>query len=547
MMPAPDHWLVVPIVLPLMMGALLLVVERVRPAWQAPMSLAATLALAVLAFRLVAFADADRIGVYLLGNWQAPFGIVLVLDRLAAMMLALTSVIALASLAASLRLAEQGPHFHAFFQLQLAGLNGAFLTGDVFNLFVFFEVLLIASYALLLHGAGGRALRSGLHYVVINLIGASLFLVAASLLYGVAGTLNFADLAVKLPALPEWDAGLARAAALLLLAVFGVKAAVLPLGFWLPETYGVAPGPVAALFAIMTKVGIYAIIRVSFTVFGGDGWMADWGEPALFALGVATIIFGTLGALATRRLVTLVAYLVLISSGMLIAAMRTGQGGAGRRAVLSGAHDADSGRAVPRRARHRRPARIARRPLRQWAAAAAAGLAGRLVPCRRGRRRRLAAVFRIHRQSAHAASVRQRAARGVVLGLGARQRTDRDVRACASGEQCLLEDARRGRRTAVARRRPDGARSAGRRGCILDGRRRKRRAVHGRDGTAIDAAGGIRRRRDARTAGAAARGAEGTMKRLLPHPLLSLVLWLGWLALNNSIAPAHILLGAMLG
>ena len=509
MMPLPDHWLVVPVVLPLMMGALLLVVERVRPAWQAPMSLAATLALAVLAFRLVAFADADRIGVYLLGNWQAPFGIVLVLDRLAAMMLALTAVIALASLAASLRLAGQGPHFHAFFQLQLAGLNGAFLTGDVFNLFVFFEVLLIASYALLLHGAGGRALRSGLHYVVINLIGASLFLVAASLLYGVAGTLNFADLAVKLPALPEWDAGLARAAALLLLAVFGVKAAVLPLGFWLPETYGVAPGPVAALFAIMTKVGIYAIIRVSFTVFGGDGWMADWGEPALFALGVATIIFGALGALATRRLVD--------AGGVPRADLvrhadrrvRTGQGGAGRRAVLPGAHDADGGGAVPRRARHRRPARIARRPLRQWAAAAAAGLAGRLVPCRRGRRRRLAAVFRIHRQGAHAASVRQRAARGVVLGLGARQRTDRDVRACARGEQCLLEDARRGRRTAVARRRPDGARSAGRRGRILDGRRRKRRAVHGRDGTAIGAAGGIRRRRDARTAGAAARGAEG--------------------------------------
>ena len=325
MMPAPDHWLVVPVVLPLMMGALLLVVERIRPAWQVPLSLGATLVLAVLAFRLAAFADADQIGVYLLGNWQAPFGIVLVLDRLAAMMLALTAVVALASLAASLRLAGQGPHFHAFFQLQLAGLNGAFLTGDVFNLFVFFEVLLIASYALLLHGAGGRALRSGLHYVVINLIGASLFLIAASLLYGVAGTLNFADLAVKLPALPPWDAGLARAAALLLLAVFGVKAAMLPLGFWLPETYGVAPGPVAALFAIMTKVGIYAIIRVSFTVFGGDGWMADWGEPALFALGVATIIFGTLGALATRRLVTLVAYLVLISSGMLIAACALGR------------------------------------------------------------------------------------------------------------------------------------------------------------------------------------------------------------------------------
>jgi multicomponent K+:H+ antiporter subunit D len=326
----PDHWLVVPILLPLLAAALLLQVERVRPAWQAPVSLAVTVALALLAFRLVAVADTDRIGVYLLGNWRAPFGIVLVLDRLAAMLLALTAVIALASLAAALRLAGRGPHFHAFFQLQLAGLNGAFLTGDVFNLFVFFEVLLIASYAMLLHHAAGRTLRAGLHYVVINLIGASLFLIAASLLYGVAGTLNFADLAQKLPALPEWDAGLARAAALLLLVVFGVKAALLPLGFWLPATYGAASGPVAALFAIMTKVGIYAIIRVSFTVFGGvDGWMAEWGQPALLALGLATIVFGALGALATKRLIALVAYLVLISSGTLIAASTLGQAALG--------------------------------------------------------------------------------------------------------------------------------------------------------------------------------------------------------------------------
>jgi multicomponent K+:H+ antiporter subunit D len=321
---APEHWLVVPILLPLVAAVLLLLLERVRPSWQAPVSLAVTLGVGVLAFRLAAVADTDHIGVYLLGNWRAPFGIVLVLDRLAALMLALTGVVALASIVAALRLAARGPHFHAFFQLQLAGLNGAFLTGDVFNLFVFFEVLLIASYALLLHGAGGRTLRTGLHYVVINLIGASLFLIAASLLYGVAGTLNFADLAARLPALPAWDAGLARAAALLLLVVFGVKAALLPLGFWLPETYGAAPGPVAALFAIMTKVGIYAIIRISFTVFGGDGWMSDWGHPALFALGMATIAFGAMGALATKRLISLVAYLVLVSSGTLIAAATLG-------------------------------------------------------------------------------------------------------------------------------------------------------------------------------------------------------------------------------
>ena len=330
MTPLPDHWLVVPIVLPLLAAALLLLVERVRPAWQARLSLAVTVTLLWVAFRLLAAADADSIGVYLLGNWRAPFGIVLVVDRLAAMMLALTAVIALASLAAAWAKAGQGPHFHAFFQLQLAGLNGAFLTGDVFNLFVFFEVLLIASYALLLHDAGGRTLRAGFHYVVINLIAASLFLVAASLLYGVAGTLNFADLAGKLAILPQWDAGLARAAALLLLVVFAVKAALLPLGFWLPDTYVAAPGPVAALFAIMTKVGVYAIVRLLFTVFGGsNGILAGWGPPALFALGLATIAYGALGALATKRLITLIAFLVLVSSGTLIAASTLGTGALG--------------------------------------------------------------------------------------------------------------------------------------------------------------------------------------------------------------------------
>jgi multicomponent K+:H+ antiporter subunit D len=335
-----DHWLIAPIVLPLLAAALLLFVEHLRPKWQAPLSFAVTIALAAIAIRLVVAADSGRIGVYLLGNWTAPFGIVLVLDRLAALMLALTAAVALATLAAGCRLAARGPHFHAFFQLQLAGLNGAFLTGDVFNLFVFFEVLLIASYALLLHNAGGRTLRSGLHYVVINLVGASLFLIAASLLYGVAGTLNFADLAVKLPALPEWDAGLARAAALLLLVVFGVKAALLPLGFWLPETYGSASGPVAALFAIMTKVGIYAIVRVSLTVFGGgggQGLLAGWSEPALIALGLATIAFGAFGALAAKRLTALIACLVLISSGTLVVAVAIGTGGPAGSPALGGA------------------------------------------------------------------------------------------------------------------------------------------------------------------------------------------------------------------
>jgi multicomponent K+:H+ antiporter subunit D len=319
------HWIIAPIILPLLMAPLLLLCERWRPRWQVPLALLSTLAVVMIAMALVRSADAGTIGVYLLGNWQAPFGIVLVLDRLAAMMLLLTSVVALASQIAAASLGTRGPHFQAFFQVQLAGLNGAFLTGDLFNLFVFFEVLLIASYALLLHEPNGRSLRAGIHYVVINLIGSSLFLVAASLFYGIVGTLNFADLAVKLPLLSAQDAGLAQAAALLLLVVFGIKAAVLPLGFWLPATYGSAPGPVAALFAIMTKVGLYGIIRTSMLLFGaGTTALTGWGADAAFALGVITMVFGAISALSSQRMATLVGSLVLVSSGTLIAASTLG-------------------------------------------------------------------------------------------------------------------------------------------------------------------------------------------------------------------------------
>jgi len=322
----PDHLIVAPILLPLVAGALLLVVERFRPRWQAPVGAGATVALAAIALALAARAAGGEIGVYLVGNWPPPFGIALALDRLAALMVVLTAGVALAALLYALdRWAVSGPHFHAFFQFQLAGLNGAFLTADLFNLFVFFEVLLIASYALLLHAADGRALRAGFHYVVVNLAGSSLFLIAAGLMYGVCGTLSMADLAVRIAAAPTADAGLLRAAGLMLLVVFAVKAALLPLGFWLPDTYGAAPAPVAALFALMTKVGVYAIVRTTTLLFGPDaGPAATLGGTELFVLGVATTALGGLGALAAPRLKGVVAFLVVASAGTLVAAVASG-------------------------------------------------------------------------------------------------------------------------------------------------------------------------------------------------------------------------------
>src|SRR5690606_15289691 len=173
-----------------------------------------------------------RIGVYPLGNWPAPFGIVLVVDRLSALMLVLSNTLATAALIFSLAKWHQaGPRFHAIFQFLLMGLNGAFLTGDLFNLFVFFEVLLAASYALVLHGAGNERVRMGLHYIAINLTTSALFLIGVSLIYAVTGTLNMADLATRIPAVAPADRVLLESGAAILGVAFLVKAGMWPLSF----------------------------------------------------------------------------------------------------------------------------------------------------------------------------------------------------------------------------------------------------------------------------------------------------------------------------
>jgi len=313
-------------------GALLVLLERARSRWTAPLGLAATLALLALAIALVRQAGDGTVQAYLLGNWQAPWGIALALDRLAALMLLLTAAVALGSLVyASAGEHTRGPHFHSLFQFQLMGLNGAFLTADLFNLFVFFEVLLAASYALLLDGQGTARLRAGLHYVTVNLLGSSLFLIAAAMFYGVAGTLNIADLDGRLATLPASDVGLAQVAGLLLLVVFAIKAAALPLGFWLPGTYGAAAVHVAVLFAVMTKVGIYSILRVHGALFeavpqttSADLPLAGLALPWLLPAGLATLVLGAAGALAARDLRVLIAWLVVVSAGTLLTALGLG-------------------------------------------------------------------------------------------------------------------------------------------------------------------------------------------------------------------------------
>lgn len=264
-----NHWIIAPVILPAMLAPFIVLVMRHDLSLQRIFSTAGTAALAAISLVLLYTAANNPPEVYYLGNWPAPFGIVLVLDRLSAMMIALTAILALLVQLYAIGTSwdARGNHFHALFQFQLMGLCGAFLTGDAFNLFVFFEVLLIASYGLMIHGGGANRLKAGVQYVAYNLLGSTLFLFALATIYSVTGTLNMADLAVKVADLPAGDAALLRVGAVLLLLVFAVKGALVPLQFWLPATYSFAPGPVAALFAVMTKVGAYAVIRVFTLIF----------------------------------------------------------------------------------------------------------------------------------------------------------------------------------------------------------------------------------------------------------------------------------------
>ena len=266
---------------------------------------------------------------YRLGDWPAPFGIVLVADRLSALMLLLTSLVAVAALVFSLaRWHRAGSHFHSLFQFLLMGLNGAFLTGDLFNLFVFFEVLLAASYGLALHGSGTFRVKAGLHYVVVNLAASLLFLIGVSLIYGVAGTLNMADLAARIPKIRADDRALLEAGAGILGIAFLLKAGMWPLCFWLPTTYAAASPPVASIFAILTKVGVYIVLRLWLLLFGDEaGASAQFGGEWLLLGGMATVAFGIIGTLASQDMARLAAFSVLVSSGTVLAAIGMGQVG----------------------------------------------------------------------------------------------------------------------------------------------------------------------------------------------------------------------------
>jgi multicomponent K+:H+ antiporter subunit D len=334
-----DHLVIAPIALPMLAGAAMVLLGERRRRAQEVLALTSTAALMLIALALLAHADAPVARAYRLGDWPAAFGIVLVLDRLSAAMVALVAVLGLAALLFSLaRWERAGVMFHPLFQFQLMGLAGTFLTGDLFNLFVFFEVTLAASYGLALHGSGPARVRAGLHYLVVNLLASLLFLVGVSVVYGISGTLGMADLAARMAEVAPEDRALLEAGLAVMGVAFLIKAAAWPLGFWLSPTYSAAAAPCAAILSLLSKVGVYAVIRLWLLVFGeGAGESAGFGGVVLLAAGLLTVLFGTIVALASQDVSRLAGAAVLVSSGTLLAALGAGAGSADAAAVTAGA------------------------------------------------------------------------------------------------------------------------------------------------------------------------------------------------------------------
>lgn len=322
------HLPIFPIIIPLIAAGLMLLRQDKFRRYKIVISVISFTLQLLVAVLLLNMADGtietlwpDGVGVYLLGDWPAPFGIVVVVDRLSALMLLLTAVLGATTwVYATARWDRSGVHFHPLFQLLLMGLNGAFLTGDLFNLFVFFEVLLAASYGLMLHGSGKARVNAGLHYIAVNLIASFLLLIALALIYGVTGTLNMAHLAVIAGHLSGPDRLLFESAAAVLGIAFLIKAAAWPLNYWLIDGYANSSPPVAGMFSIMTKVGIYALLRIG-TLLEPTGAPAAFGGAWMFPAGVATLIFGAVGTLAAHNTQRMAGYCVILSSGTLLAAL----------------------------------------------------------------------------------------------------------------------------------------------------------------------------------------------------------------------------------
>lgn len=309
-----NNVIVLPLLIPLVTAVILIFCTKYVRA-QRWISVVSVILNLLVALFIVNQVNHEGIQTLYMGGWLPPYGIVFVADMLAALLVLTTLIVAAACLFYSFRSIgeEREKHyFYAFFQFLLAGVIGSFLTGDLFNLFVCFEVMLIASYALIVLGGTKRQLRETLKYMLINIISSTLFVAAVAYLYGTVGTLNMAHLSLRVAEVQQ--DGILSVIGLLFLIVFALKAGLF-LFFWLPGSYSAPPAAVTALFgALLTKVGLYAIIRTFTLIFHHDtggihvviGWMA-----------AATMILGSLGAVAYRDLGRILNYNIIISVGFI--------------------------------------------------------------------------------------------------------------------------------------------------------------------------------------------------------------------------------------
>jgi multicomponent Na+:H+ antiporter subunit D len=305
-----------PVLLPVT-SALVLLAFWGRPRWEAMVSLASAALLVAVAVWLVVGTVDGQVLTLPIGSWAPRVGVVWVVDRLSALMLLLAATSSLATLIfapASLRGAGERRWFFPLHQLLVMGVNGSFVTGDLFNLFVFFEVMLVSSFVLISLGARAEQLRQAFPYVVMNLIGSALLLGGVGVIYATAGSVNMAEVALRvresvLP--PAFFGGLA-----LTLAVFAIKAAVVPFFFWLPDSYPLAPLPVSAFFAgLLTKVGVYTLFR-AFTLFTGEGDAVA--HDMLLVLSVATMALGVLGALGRNSVRAILSFHIVSQVGYMV-------------------------------------------------------------------------------------------------------------------------------------------------------------------------------------------------------------------------------------
>ena len=309
-------WLLIsPVALPLIAAAVAFAFTG-RRGVQRRVSTTASLILAALSVVLLVQVSREGILVMQAGGWAAPFGISLVADHLAAIMVVISGVMAAATAVyalADIDPAREAMGYHPLFLVLVAGINGAFLTGDLFNMYVWFEVLLISSFVLLTLGNRRAQLEGGLKYVAVNLVSSLFFLVSIGLIYGLTGTLNMADLAIALRDAPP---GLVTVLGMLFLVAFGIKAAIFPLFFWLPASYHTPPVAISAIFAgMLTKVGVYALIRAFTLLFTQD---VGWTHQVLLWLSGLTMLTGVLGAAAQNEIRKILSFHIISQIGYMI-------------------------------------------------------------------------------------------------------------------------------------------------------------------------------------------------------------------------------------